>query len=371
MAQAYLDIAEGHLDKTREDFDTRCKSVDVHVRDRKLAAGLLKLVLDRCDFEVSADIDPPLLREAVFKEASRQRQAAEQALRFDRGFVMSEAGKQFGLPVDEVDRLLYADLKGAHRLVSFESISPTHLVDLYEKRQGQGVLLKATRVAVSVRSMNPGSYRRLFHKLKFLGLLHVIRPLEKGGYLIDIDGPFSMFRSVTKYGIKLAMLVPALDECGRWKLDAEVLWGKEKQLLTFHLEGGGDGETAEHDAASRPADDVAVLVERFDALETEWMVAPSTDILELPGVGLCIPDLQFVHNGTGEVVYLEVMGFWSRDAVWKRVELVEAGLPQRVIFAVSKRLRVSEQVLPTDLPGSLYVYKGVMSASRLAELLNE
>jgi uncharacterized protein len=96
-------------------------------------------------------------------------------------------------------------------------------------------------------------------------------------------------------------------------------------------------------------------------------VAPAGAILDLPGVGLCVPDLVFEHDRTGECVYLEVMGFWSRDAVWRRVELVERGLRDRILFAVSQRLRVSEQVLGDDLPGALYVYKRVMSARAVLE----
>src|SRR5205823_607434 len=92
-----------------------------------------------------------------------------------------------------------------------------------------------------------------------------------------------------------------------------------------------------------------------------------TDILSLPGVGLCVPDLVFQHSATGECVYLEVLGYWSRDAVWRRVELVERGLEQRIVFAVSTRLRVSEAALGGDLPGSLYVYKRVMSARTILE----
>jgi hypothetical protein len=92
-------------------------------------------------------------------------------------------------------------------------------------------------------------------------------------------------------------------------------------------------------------------------------------VLELPGIGLCVPDLAFTDTLTGEVVYLEVLGFWSRDAVWRRVELVQAGLPNKVLFAVSSRLRVSEAVLDAELPGALYVYKGAMSATRIEEKL--
>jgi hypothetical protein len=64
------------------------------------------------------------------------------------------------------------------------------------------------------------------------------------------------------------------------------------------------------------------------------------------------------------------MGYWSRDAVWKRVELVQGGLPHRILFAVGARLRVSEDVLGDELPGMLYVYKQTMSARAIAERLD-
>jgi hypothetical protein len=70
--------------------------------------------------------------------------------------------------------------------------------------------------------------------------------------------------------------------------------------------------------------------------------------------------LRFVQRETGELAYLEVLGYWSRDAVWKRVELAARGLTQRVVFAASSRLRVSEEVLDADAPAQLYVHKGTL-----------
>lgn len=81
-------------------------------------------------------------------------------------------------------------------------------------------------------------------------------------------------------------------------------------------------------------------------------------------MGLVVPDVVFERgegNG-GAKVYLEVMGYWSRDAVWRRVELVEKGFGYKVLFAVSARLRVSEGVLGEDAAGAIYVYKGALSA---------
>jgi predicted nuclease of restriction endonuclease-like RecB superfamily len=83
-----------------------------------------------------------------------------------------------------------------------------------------------------------------------------------------------------------------------------------------------------------------------------------------------VPDLVFVQHGTGRKVYFEVMGYWSRQAVFRKVDLVAQGLAHEVIFAVSQRLRVSEEVLPAELPAALYVYKGVMSPGRVKELLD-
>ena len=62
-----------------------------------------------------------------------------------------------------------------------------------------------------------------------------------------------------------------------------------------------------------------------------------------------------------------MLGFWSRDAVWKRVELVQAGFAHRIVFAVGQQLRVSEAALDAELPGALYVYKRTMSARAILE----
>jgi uncharacterized protein len=81
-----------------------------------------------------------------------------------------------------------------------------------------------------------------------------------------------------------------------------------------------------------------------------------------------VPDLRFEHPG-GAAVFLEVMGYWSRDAVWRRVELVEKGMGAKVVFAVSSRLRVSEAVLEEHPSAALYVYKGSLSAKGVLDRL--
>ena len=78
-----------------------------------------------------------------------------------------------------------------------------------------------------------------------------------------------------------------------------------------------------------------------------------------------------VEQATGEQVLCEVLGFWNRDAVWRRVELVEKGLTTKIVFVVSARLRVSEEVLGDAESAALYVYKGAINPKALQRKLDE
>ena len=56
--------------------------------------------------------------------------------------------------------------------------------------------------------------------------------------------------------------------------------------------------------------------------------------------------------------------------MFRRVELVERGIGHKLLFAVSSRLRVSQEVLDENASSALYVYKGAMSARAIAEHLD-
>ncbi len=325
------------------------------------ADGLRKLVEDRAEFAEDTPIDPAELRAEVFAEARARVAGGRARATFDRARVLAGVAEARGLTADDIERGLYADLRAAHVMKDFRKISPVRLVEAYELAQPQAVLLRAVKVVVEVEDAAPGAYRALFHKLKFLRLLCAITPRDKGGYRIEIDGPFSLFESVTRYGLSLALALPAIRELDRWSLDADLRWGTAREKLRFHLDGRAIGE---RDEASL-SDELTMLMAGLAEVETPWRAKPATTLLNLPGVGVCAPDLVFEHQTTGEVVYLEVMGYWSRAAVWRRVELVQRGLGERIVFAVGQQLRVSEEALDEELPGALYVYKRTMAAKAI------
>jgi uncharacterized protein len=378
LAGELIATAGAHVGRSRDELTAALSAIDVGPRDHRLRSALAKLIEDRCEFDANEDLDAEAVRRDVFTRASATRAALGATDRFDRAAVLAHVAGERGATGDAVERALFADLRGTHVLTAFAATSAAALVASYEQAQAQAVLLRAVKVTVDVRCASSAGLRGLFRRLKFLRLLHTIERSGEG-HRIVIDGPFSLFESVTKYGLQLALVLPALEPCDAWHLEADLRWGKERAPLLFRLSGGASPGALEPPPL---AHEVQALMRTFRALDTSWKVRANGAILELPGIGLTVPDLVFERgvdraygsasdagrNGRQQV-YLEVMGYWSRAAVWKRVELVQAGLGERILFAVSSRLRVSEDVLDGDLPGALYVYKQAMSARAIADRL--
>jgi predicted nuclease of restriction endonuclease-like RecB superfamily len=360
LGEALIAVTRQHVGRSREELERSLRAIPVTASEKKLLAGLAKLVEDACEFSSPAGVDARALRSRVFAEASALRSRLEPGQAFDRQVVLGKLSEELGLSAGDIEAALFADLRGSHLLLGMKPLDAAELVARYERAGRQAVLLRAVKVRADIRCSSPAEYRALFHKLKFRRLLYELHPLSPDGYRVEIDGPFSVFEAVTKYGLQLALMLPALEACQKLSLNAQVLWGKQREPLAYRFELEAERRPGRGERPALP-DEVARLVEGLSALESPWSVRESRAILDLPGVGLCVPDLEFEHADTGEVLFLEVLGYWSRDAVWRRVELVERGLSERILFAVSSRLRVSEAVLDESEMGALYVYKSSMN----------
>ncbi len=354
LARLFLELAKDQVGSNYGQLKEAWAAVDVSPKERKLALGLQKLIEDSCEFETRAVVDPVKLRSELFLAAADERRRLGKD--FDRRKVFDRLAAEFDAEPEALDAGIFSDLRSQHALVRVAVPDASALVAQYQTAQYQAVLLRATRVVAHVRCANAAQYRALFRALKFRRLLFVLNR-EAGGYRIDIDGPFSLFDSVTKYGLALALVFPVLCQVDELRLLAHLRWGKERSELLFEYDHAS--VHGERSVSDELPEEVARLMEGIRKLDSPWQVDVNERIVDLPGGQVCIPDL-CLHRGE-QRVYVEVLGFWSRDAVWKRVEMVQQGLSERIVFAVSSRLRVSEAVLGEDKTSALYVYKGVMS----------
>jgi predicted nuclease of restriction endonuclease-like RecB superfamily len=363
LASTMLSLIKGHVGLSRGALSEAWAQIPIAPAEIRLARGLWKLATDACEFDEGSTLDPVVLRREVFLRAADLRKQGQHA--FDRERLLQDAAVARQVSHGDIEQALYADLPTAHVLREARLPSADALVASYDLSQHQAVLLRAVNVRARVFCADAGGYRDLFRRLKFHRLLYTIAKLDRGkGYAVDIDGPFSMFEQTTKYGLRLALALPAIMACAQWDVTAELRWGKDRRPLQYHARGG-ECDVPETAPQKVLPDDVAALLADLLQQDSPWQASPSDAILDVPGIGVCVPDLQFIHRETGKRVHFELLGFWSRAAVWKRVEMAERGLGEAIVFAVSKHLRVSEEVLPDESPASLYVYARVLSASAI------
>ena len=161
--------------------------------------------------------------------------------------------------------------------------------------------------------------------------------------------------------------VPLLQQAAELELEAQLRWGKYREPLVFRYQRRADTAPAWED----DEDELAAFVKSFEKLDSGWQVKPAEVLLEVPGLGVLVPDLCFSPPEGSEPVYFELLGFWSREAVWKRIELARSGVGAKLLFGVSERLRVSREVLSDLDDAALYVFKGTPNARGVLRQLEE
>jgi predicted nuclease of restriction endonuclease-like RecB superfamily len=379
LAEQVMQVVADAVGMTREQVLAEIAAIAHSAHDAKIVKGYAKLLEDALVFEQDRGLGAAKLRQAVFEHAAAAWKSLADADVFDRQRVLAVVSTEFELPKDGLEEELFLDLPAAQRVLSTVTWSPEELVERYDHGRVAAVLLRATSVRATFRVQSAHEVRQLFSVLKFRRLLFSLTEESDGKYRLDIDGPYSLFDAVTKYGLQLALCWPALSSQAELSVEAALRWGKTNEKLTFRIESATKSvpRSATGDSAgiAEPpvSDEIAELREGLSRALPEMTVELSDTMLELPGVGLCVPDLR-CKTPSGDTVYVEVMGFWSRDAVFRRVELVESGLSAPVLFVASNRLRVSEELLDDKAAGALYVYRGrinaVTAASKIKALVD-
>jgi hypothetical protein len=388
VAVALLDellaVAREHHGRTRGELQAALDDVvvpgcDARPRDAFVAQrAARKLVLDRCGFATRDDLDPPTLRAAVFAAAAAARAAAAATDRapFDRAAVLVEVGAAVGVDATTLEAALWADLEDAHLVDAgpLAGVTGAGLLSTWEQAELQAILLRARRVVVDVDA--PASQlRRLLSALKLHQLLFAVEPTPVAahgelGVRLVVEGPMALFSSSTRYGLKLALLLPHVLSCRRYRLAADVALSKRRAPSPFVLAGRGvDDGGVINDLPPLVRTLIDELAPLLRELLPGFVVKPAVDVVAVAGGGAFVPDV-VVEHADGARAFVEVLGFWSRDAVWRRVEWIEQGLlPAPTVVCVSERLRVSEQALPDDPGGALVVFKGALSARKVAAAL--
>jgi predicted nuclease of restriction endonuclease-like RecB superfamily len=369
LAAQMVAVFGEHVGRTREALEGALAALLGEGTEYLLHRGLAKLLSDRAEFEVKSACEPSLLRRRLFEEAAKVHPAvavADAVHKVTRDDVVARVAAELGVDAATVTGAMYADLEAEHVMTKGPDLMPEALVHRYNVGLAQAVLLRATSMTVEIAAGAPARYRQLFRYVKFYRLMHQVTGTAKAGYVLRLDGPMSLFQLSQKYGLQLAEFLPALLLCEAWKVSADVLWGKEKRALTLRLSSEQGLVSHYPDKGVYVTREEQFLVDRFAELKTPWALERKSEVVDLGGKGVLVPEFVLRHKTDGRVAYVEVMGFWKREYLEARLALLRSDGPKNLVLAVPWRLRGNDDEL-ADAPGEVLFFKDVIVAKELLE----
>jgi uncharacterized protein len=375
IAGRLLDLFRGHQGHTRGELEEELRELMGNDPAQLVHQGLAKLLEDRCDFEVVSGHPPEQLRESVFTTAAKLRDSAHPTIpcpsraRFDRDAVLQEVAQALEMTPEAIDQGLFADLKSEQRLIRFKDITVERLLQRYNVALAQAVLLRSTRVHIAIIGESSQRYRQLFRLVKFHRLVCEIERNGPDGYLLHLDGPLSLFTATQKYGLQLALFLPAVLRCRELDLRAELSWGPERKPKLFTLSPADRLVSHYADSGMYVPPELAMFVDLFRKKITGWEISEETDIQSL-GDGFWVPDYRITEQATGRSLYLEVLGFWRRASAERHLERLRQHARQPFLLAVSDQLRVDDADLE-GLPAGIHRFRQMPLPDEVARLARE
>jgi predicted nuclease of restriction endonuclease-like RecB superfamily len=271
--------------------------------------------------------------------------------------VLEETAGAFGVTAEVLSACLFADLPGERRVRAPVPLPTTTDLRLRTNLAvAQAVLMRSSRLTLEFE----GRVRPVVRLAKLQGLLCAMKapaPTASSSPssatamaaapdlrpVLEISGPFSLFRHTLLYGRSLAAVLPHLAWCARFELRATTrLWGR---IVELALDSG-----APIFPSAPPAAFDSRLEERlardFARLAVDWDLLREPEPIPADGT-LVFPDFLAQHRIHRERrVYIEVVGFWTPEYLEAKLARLRASGLHALVLCVDEERACGEVVVP-------------------------
>jgi predicted nuclease of restriction endonuclease-like RecB superfamily len=263
-----------------------------------------------------------------------------------RASAIESAACELDLDHEELMLGLFSDLPPERVLAALkEPLAPEQLALRCNAELIASLLARALRVRIEAH----GNVRALVRHAKLLGLLCRVERNATEGILLELSGPFALFRHTRVYGRALASLVPRLAWCNTYRLTAELVLraGDERDEVARLLVTAGDPVLY---GKQLPAFD-SKLEERFArafARETaHWELMREPTAFSI-GSSLVFPDFELRHRITGATWLLEIVGFWTAQYIERKLTALREARIENLILCIDEARGCGDDELPSS-----------------------
>ncbi|MGB8691557.1 MAG: DUF790 family protein [Microcoleus sp.] len=373
-ATEMIDCFQESIGKTQCELDKRLQELEGDSPDYRIKRGFAHLLRGGFStFEVISPLEPIALRQRVFALAARSTPSPN-STQLTLETLALELGQELNREVltNEISTGLYADLNENKIFTQFDAPTPEALLHRYNLSQVQGIFYRASQVQLNAHRNDPGEYKLLFRYLKLFQLMTYIEGDAEHGFTLTIDGPTSLFKPSTRYGLALAKMLPALLHVTKWSMHSTL---QTKDPFTGVLKTGkfsldSDCGLVSHYPPGKPYDSMleAAFAERWNSTKTEWKLEREVELIPIPG-SVMIPDFRLVHPD-GRVFLLEIVGYWRPEYLQKKFAQVHKSDCDNLILAISERLNLEKAgVKVNEVPAKVIWFKDKLLPKSVLEVL--
>jgi hypothetical protein len=347
---------------------------DEKEEDRRLRAELLRAVASSRMIDLPTWIDPEEIRKQIFTTAWKRGYlpASPDVGLFsaDRESVLQTVAANVQVEPGLLNEAMFADTAGERRLV-FPPAESRHVaaeaIRTLNRERLRLMLRNAVRLTLRIPARTHGqlSYVQLLWGAKRFGLM-----IDASGtadmLLLDIAGPHALFARTTMYWNRLfqfALLV--LQHAGEdWSLRAELLSqaiDRPETVRSLFLDASCSqfffGENPEPSAILR-SDDEEAFQKYFTKNAPHWNLVYEGALVLLGGGArklLMVPDFVARSSRSSTEVLIEIIGFWRRDYLEKKIEKIRLMRNRRLALIVNSKLSVSREELVAPNAGAVRV----------------
>ncbi|MCU0525971.1 MAG: DUF790 family protein [Elainella sp. Prado103] len=377
MANQLIDLFRQAKGSSQGELDRQLQVLEGDGTNYRIQRGLAHLLRSETfsTFEIVSPLEPQRLRQRVFAlsaQAAPLPQTASQTIQTLAAQLSQELDRE--VYPDQIQAGLYADLAENRILTQFDPPTPEALLHRYNLSQVQGIFYKASQIRIQAHRNDPGEYKLLFRYLKLFGLMAYIEGDADHGFTIAIDGPTSLFKPSTRYGLDIAKLIPALLHVTKWSLSADLHWrdpySKQEKQRRFSLDS--ECQLVSHYPPGKAYDSFLEMsfADRWASFKSEWQLEREVDLIPIPG-SVMIPDFRLVHPD-GRSVLLEIVGYWRPEYLRKKFSQVRQAEGHNLILAISERLNLEKAgVNFNQTPAPIIWFKDKLSPKAVLEVLNQ
>ncbi|BBA79670.1 hypothetical protein RGRSB_1208 [cyanobacterium endosymbiont of Rhopalodia gibberula] len=374
LASEQINCFQNNLGSTQEQLNRKLLELEADNPNYRIKRGLAHLLKNNFStFEIVSPLEPQELRQRVFSRAAEFLPIPSNRfyLLDNIASLLSEELNREILPI-EIERGLYADLQENRILTDFESPTSEELIHRYNLSQVQGIFYRSSHIIINAHRNDPGEYKLLFRYLKLFQLMAYIEGDADTGFTIMMDGPTSLFKANTRYGLALAKMIPALLHVSKWSLETklQIKDNYTGKIKTSHFSLDDRCGLVSHYSKGKTYDSMLEesFAKRWAKLRTQWRLEREVDLIPLRG-SVMIPDFRLVHPD-GRDILLEIVGYWRPEYLQKKFYQVQNSDVDNLILAISERLNLEKAgVKLTDTPAKIVWFKDKLDPRKILDLL--